>query len=389
MNIILLSQFFSFTRGGGEHLFYIIAKKLAENNHQVWIITNKIKGENYPTHKNIQIIFVPPVLKYQGGLPPSIKGNMQYLINAVKEGKKIIKENNIELIHSNNFTPALAGSFLSFLTSKKHITSVWDVFTLCGCDYWKKWVKQTKVSKINQFIGPVFEKLVIKAKCHGIHTISNASKDDLVKFGAKKPIYNIPPTIEEIQDAKETQNDKQFIYVGRLVFYKNVEILIKAINIVKEQEREIKLIIVGGGPQLEKIQDMVKKLNLEKNIIIKGYVTSEEKIKLISQSNAMLFPSKCEGFGLVILEAFSQNKPVITSDIPPMSDIIQHEKTGLVIDPYDEKQWAEKIIQLIKNPNISDEMGKAGNKVLKRKYNQELFYENLIKMYDDILSKNP
>jgi len=359
--------------------------KLAENNHQVWIITNKIKGEDYPTHKNIQIIFVPPVLKYQGGLPPSIKDNMQYLINTVKVGRKVIKENNIEIIHSNNFTPALTGGFLSFLTSKKHITSVWDIFTLCGCDYWKKWVSQTEVSKINQFIGPIFEKLVLKTRCHGIHTISDASKDDLIKFGAKKPIYNIPPTIEEIKETNITQNNNQFIYVGRLVFYKNVEILIKAINIVRKQEDKIKLVIVGGGPQLEKIQDMVKKLNLEENITIKGYVTSKEKIKLISQSNTMLFPSKCEGFGLVILEAFSQNKTVIVSDIPPMSDIISHKETGFVLNPNDENIWAEHILRLVKNPQESQIMGKNGNQILKEKYNQKLFYEGIIKMYYDVL----
>jgi len=227
-----------------------MVKKLADNNHQVWVITNKIKDEIYPIHKNIKIIFIPPILKYQGGLPPSIKDNFQYFLNAIKVGLKKIKENNIEIIHSNNFTPAFAGSFLSFLTSKHHITSIWDIFTLCGCDYWKKWTRQTEVSKIYQFIGPIFEKLVLKIKCNAFHTISETSKDDLIKFGAKKPIYTIAPTIEEIQNENLTQNNKQFIYVGRLVFYKNVEVLIRAINIIKD--KEIKLIIVGGGPQLEK-----------------------------------------------------------------------------------------------------------------------------------------
>ena len=125
----------------------MIAKKLAENNHQVWVITNKIEGERYPDHKNIKIVFVPPVLKYQGGLPPSIKDNVQYLINAIKMGKKIIKENNIDIIHSNNFTPSFAGGILSSLTSKKHVTSIWDIFTLCGCDYWKKWIKPNRSIK--------------------------------------------------------------------------------------------------------------------------------------------------------------------------------------------------------------------------------------------------
>jgi len=388
LKILLLSQFFSSSRGGGEHLFYVLAKKLADNNHQVWVITNKTQDEVYTNHKNIKIILVPPELKYQGGLPPSIKNNIQYLLNATRAGKRLIKENNIDVIHSNSFTPALTGSLLSFLTSKVHITSVWDIFTLCGCDYWKKWVSQSGISKVNQIIGPMFERLVLKTKCDAIYTISDSSKDDIVKFGAKKPIYTIPPTIEEIPEKNITQNNKQFVCIGRLVFYKNVEVLIKAVNIVKKQENKIKLVIVGGGPQLKKIQDMVTNMNLEDNITIKGYVSSEEKIKLISESNAMLFPSLCEGFGLVILEAFSQNKPVLVSDIRPTSDIISHEETGFVLNPNDEKEWAEHILKLVKNPQESQRMGKNGNHILKTEYNQELFYERMLKMYNNVLSKN-
>ncbi len=102
----------------------------------------------------------------------------------------------------------------------------------------------------------------------------------------------------------------------------------------------------------------------------------------------MLFPSVIEGFGLVILEAFQQKRPVIVSDIPPMSDIVENNKTGLIIDPHDEKKWAKSIIQLIKEPNFSNEMGNAGNYELKTKYNQKLFYERIIKMYNNVLTKN-
>ena len=129
-------------------------------------------------------------------------------------------------------------------------------------------------------------------------------------------------------------------------------------------------------------------MNLEDNVIVKGYISFEEKIKLISESNAMVFPSLCEGFGLVILEAFSQNKPVMVSDIRPMSDIISDKETGFILNPNDEKVWAEYILRLMKNPQESQIMGKAGNHELTTKYNQELFYERLFEMYNNVLTKN-
>jgi len=131
---------------------------------------------------------------------------------------------------------------------------------------------------------------------------------------------------------------------------------------------------------------MIETLHLQNNVIIKGYVTTEEKFKLISESNAMLFPSFCEGFGLVILEAFSQSRPVLVSKIRPMSDIIEHEKTGYILDSNDEKIWAENILKLIKNPEESQQMGKNGNEILKSKYNQELFFQQILKMYNEVLT---
>ena len=68
-----------------------------------------------------------------------------------------------------------------------------------------------------------------------------------------------------------------------------------------------------------------------------------------------------------------------------MSDIIENNMTGIVIDPYDAKKWAESIIWLIKNPQESKKMGEKGNYILKTQYSQELFYKNIINMYNDVL----
>ena len=91
MKILLLSQYFSTSKGGGEYVFSMIAKMLVENNHKVWVITNRIKNEVYPTHKNLQIIFVPPELEFTGGLPTGFMENLRYSTNAIIQGRKIIK----------------------------------------------------------------------------------------------------------------------------------------------------------------------------------------------------------------------------------------------------------------------------------------------------------
>ena len=386
MNILLLSQFFSTTKGGGEYVFKTIAKNLAENNNKVWVIANKIKGENISNHKNIKIITVSPTLQYKGGLPPGFTDNLRYSINAIKLGFKLIKKEKIDIIHSNNFAPAFTGAILSTITSKPHITTIHDIFSLCGKDYWKKWGRQSNVSKLNVTLAPFFEKLVTKFKHNCIHTVSQTTKDDLVKFGVKSPVYVIENSIIETNKIETKLESFQFIYLGRLVFYKNLEVIINAINLVSKNKKQIRLIIAGDGPHRKSLEELVKRNNLENNVEFRGYVSTDEKLQLISESNAMLFPSLCEGFGLVILEAFSQNKPVLVSNIRPGADIITHGETGYILDPYDEKIWAKHILKLAINSLESEKMGKKGNQVLKTKYSQKLFYEKIIKMYNDVLS---
>jgi len=387
MNVLLLSQFFSTTRGGGEYVFVLIAKKLAENGHKVWVIANKVSKERYEESKNIKIILVKPTLEYKGGLPPSFCDNLRYSLNAIKDGMRVIKKENIDIIQSNNFAPAIAGSILSYLTSKPHITTVHDIFSLCDKNFWKKWGAQNNISKINVLLGPLFEKLFVKLRCDCIHTVSEATKEDLVKFGAKKPIYVINNAINIPNATEKNPNPLQFLYLGRLVFFKNIELIIKAVNIVKESQPKIKLIIAGGGPQREVLENLVEKLHLKQNVEFKGYVSANEKTELISSSHALVFPSYCEGFGLVILEAFSFRRPVLVSNIRPMSDIVSNGKTGYVLDPNDEREWAKIMIELSQDPVKALEMGQSGLEILKLKYNPKDMYEKIINMYEKFVKK--
>ncbi len=380
MNVLLLSQFFSTTKGGGEYVFSTLAKMLVKNGHNVWIVTNKIQNESYD--KNLNIIFVKPTIKYQGGLPPSFSDNIRYVVNAVIAGSKIIKKNDIDIIHSNNFSPALAGSVLSSLFLIPHVMTVHDVFSLCGKNYWKKWGDQANVSKLNVMLAPFFEKFMVKLKHACVHTVSDASKDDLLKFGEKKPIHVIHNSIDETLIVSDVVNPLQFVYVGRLVFYKNLEVVIKAIGILKKTYQNIKMVIAGDGPHRKSLEELVDKLGLESNIEFLGYVSHDEKMRLISNSSAFVFPSLCEGFGIVILEAFSQKRPVLVSNIKPMSDIVNNEKNGFVLDPHDETVWAECILKLIKNPSETLEMGKEGNRLLVDFYGQDLMYDKIMEMYE-------
>ena len=101
MNILLISQFLSTTKGGGEYVFSLIANGLAKRGHKVWIITHRIENEDYSNfHKNVRIEFVSSI-KYEGGLPPSFRDNINFVLQVIVKGLQIISKEKIELIHSS------------------------------------------------------------------------------------------------------------------------------------------------------------------------------------------------------------------------------------------------------------------------------------------------
>lgn len=388
MNILLLTQFLSTTKGGGEYVFSVMANGLANSGHNVWIITHKIENEDYAHfHKNVKVIFASSI-KYEGSLPPSLRDNIKFALFAIRIGSQLIKKEKIDLIHSNNFSPALAGSMLSSLTSKPHITTVHDVFSLCGKRYWKLWGKQNNVSRLNVLLAPFFEKMIIRLKHHAIHTVSEATQEDLIKFGAKKPIYVIHNSIEINQIEKTKTQTLQFVYVGRLVFYKNLETVIRAIQIVKKLYPRVTLIIAGGGPHKDSLVRLVADLRLQDNVRFTGYVSEKEKMRLLSTSNALIFPSLCEGFGLVILESFSCNRPVIVSNVRPLSDIVDDKINGLVVESKDNNRWAEAMISLISEPEKSLKMGREGKKKLDEMYTQDKMITRIDSMYHDVIQQH-
>jgi glycosyltransferase involved in cell wall biosynthesis len=387
MNILLLTQFFSETRGGGEYVFKLLASSLVKNNHKVWIITNKITGETYDSQENLNIIFVKPTLFHNAGKPPSFIENVRYCVNAIKEGRKIIKKDNIDVIHSNNFAPSFVGSILSSLTSKPHVLTIHDVFSLCTKNYQKMWSDQRDVSKINSVLTPIFEKLIIKLRHDCIHTVSDATKDDLIKLGEKKPIHVIYNTVNRNPYDQKPAKTFEFVYIGRLLFYKNLEVAVKAIDIARKSEPQIRLVIAGQGPHRQALEELTKVLGLEKNIEFKGYVTTDKKIELLATSCALVFPSLCEGFGIVILEAFDQSKPVLVSNVRPMSDIVSNGNNGFVLDPHDENEWANCFLRIIKNSSEAIEMGRNGNRLLTTWFTQEAAYQKILELYSKITKK--
>ena len=381
MNILLVSYYFQTGFQGSTSLIVFIANWLAKKGHKVWVLTHKFQNQEYKTHPNINFVFVSSELSFEGREKTSVTEMIRFSFAVWKKGLDIVKKEKIDIIHSN----AIAGfpaSLIAFFSSKPHIMLIHDLYST-DPQFWNQWQKQEGNSRINGWLGRLYEKILVKSKYSAIHTVSEASRNDLIKFGVKKPIYVIPNAIPNKDAQNTTINPYQFVHVGRLVFYKNIQVVIKSLKLLKEKFPKISLVIIGKGVYRHQLEKLVSQANLQKYVTFKGHVSEEEKNHLIASSQALVFPSWFEGFGLVILEAWHHKKPVLVSDVRPLSDIVENKKTGLVISKNNEKEWAEAIEYILSDQNNTTKMGISGREELETKYTIDSLGKQIYKMYEE------
>ena len=384
---MFIQLFYPSLYGGGEIVFYQWAKELQRRGHEVYVITQRLEGQRvYENHQGIHIHRVGKVGSFNGNIV-SISSHVSYFILSVLEGLRLLRKFKFDIIHSNTYTPVLCAQFCAKLMKIPHIATVHDVYLTSKKDFWKEWALQKDVPNITKWLGPILEKKISSSDVCAFHTVSKESFSDLKKMNVKKKIFLINNAIETSgYNHHISKPTKQAIYVGRLVFYKNIEILIEAFKKVLQKIPNARLVIVGDGPLRSKLEDKAKEAKISNQIIFKGYVSENEKIKLIQQSDVLLNPSFIEGFGLTVLEGFACEKPVIVSDVPPLPDLISDAEDGFIVKAFDSSEWAKKIIEVMSNPAQSVIMGKNGRTKLDAEFSLNKKVDNMIEMYNTVIS---
>jgi len=143
---------------------------------------------------------------------------------------------------------------------------------------------------------------------------------------------------------KNVKKESDFIYVGRIDKRKGVDLLIKAIHLLKKSEKKLPIVyVVGDGKWKNELENLSKKLNL-KNILFFGYQNYNSTLNLISKSRFLLLPSNYESCPLVIGEAMALGTPPIVSDIPALKKMVSNGKNGFIF----EKNNIEDLSKMIK-----------------------------------------
>ena len=178
------------------------------------------------------------------------------------------------------------------------------------------------------------------------------------------------------------RSDFILIYVGELSYRKNQKLLIKAIDLIKDKVPNIRLLLIGDGPLEKDYKGLVDKLQLTNYIEFLGYRTDVPN--LMGLSDIAVSSSRQEGLPVNVMEAMATGLPLVVTNSRGNSDLVNHGENGFVVENFNDKQFADAIVNLYKSKEIRRKFGQCSLHLVNQ-YSQENAINELKEVYGKLM----
>lgn len=174
------------------------------------------------------------------------------------------------------------------------------------------------------------------------------------------------------------------LFVGRLTQAKGVDILLKAVKILKNKySKNLKIAIVGDGPLKENLNNLAVELGVNEEVRFLG--VRKDIGKLMESSNIFILPSRWEGLPMVILEAMSRGMGIIATKVGGIPEVIENGKEGILISPEDPEILAQTINKLLENEELRKNISQAAYKKVKDKFSIKAYFTHMLDFYSSLI----
>ncbi|QBG49275.1 glycosyltransferase family 1 protein [Verrucomicrobia bacterium S94] len=327
-------------------------------------------------------------------------------VTSYREIKRIISEQQIEVMHVQNFFPLISPSV--YFAAKKCgvpvVQSVRNYRLFCLNAFFHREGKICELCFNKTFAWPGIKyacyrdsKLAsfVVASMQFTHhhilrsfskkvdyfiALSAFVKTKLLEAGIPQERIIVKPNFVNPDPGRGDADKKRFVFVGRLSPEKGVNTLLEAWETLSAQGQlqGYELVIIGDGPDRQALE---MKVDL-KSIKFMGRLDAEETLNIIGESKCLIFPSEWyETFGRVAIEAYGKGVPVIASRIGAIEELIQDGKTGLLFEAGNVQSLGEKLVFALENPREMEAMGRAARLLFEAKYSAGANYHQLVGIY--------
>jgi len=224
-------------------------------------------------------------------------------------------------------------------------------------------------------------KRILQRSCHNSALIlanSNYTKNLLIELGIDDlkifvtgcgvdlgRFSNIPAT-ENAKKKLGLSGKKVIFSLGRLDDRKGFDSVIRCIPRIREKFSDIVYVIAGKGSQKAELESLIARLDLQNYVRLAGPISDEAVIDYMAACDIFAMPNKetadwsVEGFGIVLLEANCCGKPVVAGRSGGVTDAVEHNKTGILVDPYNLKDIEAALVKLLEKPELAAKLGRQG-----------------------------
>ena len=357
------------------------AKALENLGHIVYIVAPK--HPNF-TDKNPRIFRLRSVRVYKN---PEFRMAVPVPERDFREASKI----DFDIIHGHAGGPV---AFLGFeIARRKNIPYVFTYHTL--------WNRYTHYILKGKILTPKMMEVASRVFCNLCSAIiapTQRVKKELESYSVRKPIYVIPGGIE-ISRFKNTKKgflrnkfnildqDKILLYVGRLGKEKSVDFLIESFQQITKEIKNVKLVIVGDGPERNNLEKLTKKLSLKKEVVFAGFIGREDIPRVYADADLFVFASTTETQGLVVSEALASGVPCVVIDDPAFEGIVAKRYNGLVTKNTVE-DFSTQVIRLLKDMKLISKFSENSKNFASTNLTAKKQAEELIKVYRSAIQLN-
>ena len=263
-----------------------------------------------------------------------------------------------QIVYVNSFTaPELAGLFNKLITRKPYVVAIHNPSELLS-------------SHLPRFSSYVKKTILLNAS----HVI--AVSKELIRlllqyaFVPREKVSHIPPGVDQelfeytySSSAKETHSESTaplIITSRRLVKEKGIDVLLKAIKALKDDEFLVRCVIVGTGPESHSLAQLSEKLGIQSQVTFTGLIKDERLKRLISSADCCVIPSRREGTPVALLEYMALGKPVVATRVGGIAGILPDKE--LTVPPNKPIILASKIEMLLENEAFAERVGTKNRK---------------------------
>ncbi len=330
---------YPFNKGGKEKRLYEVSRRLVKEGREVHIYTMKWwDGPKTITQDGVQMHAISK-------LHPLYKDNRRSIAEAAWFSLacfKLLREkfDVIDVDHMP-FFPLFTVRIVCWLRRKRMFATWHEVW---GREYWSTYLNRGGlIATVTEYLAFKMPDVIISNSAH--------TTRQLHKMRVKKPIETIPlgVDVDMIFTAPVHQISSDVIYAGRLLDHKNVDLLVRAIALVKKSKPDISCIIVGNGPERDHLQELIAELKLKDNVTLFNFVEDQSELHaLMKASKTLVLPSIREGFSLTVIEANACGLPVITTSHEQNAarDLIIEGENGLLTQA-NHKDLAKQILKIL------------------------------------------